>query len=138
MQVENILQSKGHTVQTVPIDAAVSDAVATLNTHRIGAVVVVDAKGRGAGILSERRLSGDPIKLLSSPVSAVMTPKVITTDGRASVSDLMELMTRHRIRHLPVVDDGELVGIVSIGDVVKRKIEEAEHETNALREYIAS
>lgn len=142
MQVETILQSKGHTVQTVPIDAAVSDAIATLNTHRIGAVVVVDAKGRVAGILSERdivrRLSGDPMKLLSSPVSAVMTPKVITTDSRASVSDLMELMTRHRVRHLPVVEGGELVGIVSIGDVVKRKIEEAEHEANALREYIAS
>ena len=85
-----------------------------------------------------RDRSGDPQKLLSSPVSAVMTPKVITTDRRASVSDLMELMTRHRIRHLPVVEAGELVGIVSIGDVVKRKIEEAEHETNALREYIAS
>jgi CBS domain-containing protein len=142
MQVENILQSKGHTVQTVPIDAAVSDAIATLNAHRIGAVVVVDAGGHVAGILSERdivrRLSGDPMKLLASPVSAVMTPKVITTDGRASVSDLMELMTRHRIRHLPVVEGGELVGIVSIGDVVKRKIEEAEHEANALREYIAS
>jgi len=142
MQVEYILQSKGHTVQTVPIDAAVSDAVAVLNTHRIGAVVVVDAKGHVAGILSERdivrRLSGDPIKLLSSPVSSVMTPKVITTDSRASVSDLMELMTRHRVRHLPVVEAGELVGIVSIGDVVKRKIEEAEHEANALREYIAS
>ena len=142
MQVENILQSKGHTVQTVPIDAAVSEAVAVLNTHRIGAVVVVDTKGHVAGILSERdivrRLSGDPIKLLSSPVSAVMTPKVITTDSRASVSDLMELMTRHRVRHLPVVETGELVGIISIGDVVKRKIEEAEHEANALREYIAS
>lgn len=142
MQVENILQSKGHAVQTVAVDAPVSEAVATLGTHRIGAVVVVDAKGRVAGILSERdivrRLTGDPIKLLASPVSAVMTSKVITTDSRASVSDLMELMTRHRIRHLPVVEGGALVGIISIGDVVKRKIEEAEFEASALRDYIAS
>lgn len=142
MHVENILQSKGGAVYTVAIDAPISEAVSLLNTHRIGAVVVVAPGGGVAGILSERdvvrRLSGDPNKLLASPVGSVMTSKVISTDRRASVSDLMELMTRHRIRHLPVVEDSKLVGIISIGDVVKHKIEEAQREAEALREYIAS
>ena len=142
MQVDNILQSKGAAVHTVPADAPLSAAVAALNSHRIGAVVVVDSEGRVAGILSERdivrRLEGDVAALLASPVRSAMTTRVISTTREASVSDLMELMTRHRIRHLPVVEAGELVGIVSIGDVVKRKIEETEFEATALREYIAS
>ncbi len=142
MQVDNILQSKGHTVHTVPVDAPLSAAVALLNTHKIGAVVVVDGQGKVAGILSERdivrRLGGDPVALLAAPVSSAMTSKVITTTGGASVSDLMEQMTRYRIRHIPIVEDGVLVGIVSIGDVVKRKIEESEQEAAALKEYISS
>jgi len=142
MQVENILQSKGHTVYTVEAGAPLSEAVHILNKHKIGAVVVVDAKGKVAGILSERdivrRLDKDPIALLAGPVRGAMTTKVITTTSAASVSDLMEQMTRHRIRHIPIVENGKLTGIVSIGDVVKRKIEEAEQEATALKEYIAS
>jgi len=142
MQVENILQSKGADVYTVTAGAPISEAVRLLSTHRIGAVVVVDAKGAVAGILSERdivrRLGEDPAALLASPVRTAMTTKVITATRAHSVSDLMELMTRHRIRHIPVVEGSKLVGIVSIGDVVKRKIEEAEQEAQALKEYIAS
>jgi CBS domain-containing protein len=142
MQVETILQSKGAAVYTVTAGAPLSEAVRLLNAHKIGAVVVVDAKGKVAGILSERdivrRLEDDPIKLLASPVRSAMTAKVITATKAHSVSDLMELMTRHRIRHIPVVEGTTLVGIVSIGDVVKRKIEETEQEALALREYIAS
>ena len=142
MQVENILQSKGHTVYTVEAGAPLSEAVRILNAHKIGAVVVVDAKGKVAGILSERdivrRLDKDPVELLASPVRNAMTTKVITTTSAASVSDLMEQMTRHRIRHIPIVEAGKLTGIVSIGDVVKRKIEEAEQEATALKQYIAS
>lgn len=142
MQVETILQSKGHTVYTVEAGAPLSEAVRILNTHKIGAVVVVDAKGKVAGILSERdivrRLETDPVALLAAPVRNAMTAKVITTTAAASVSDLMEQMTRHRIRHIPIVEAGKLVGIVSIGDVVKRKIEETEQEATALKEYIAS
>ncbi|MDP3314961.1 MAG: CBS domain-containing protein [Devosia sp.] len=142
MQVENILQSKGTAVHTVTAGAPLSEAVQLLNTHKIGAVVVVDTKGGVAGILSERdivrRLGTDPAKLLASPVRTAMTAKVITATRAHTVSDLMELMTRHRIRHIPVVDGTTLVGIVSIGDVVKRKIEETEQEALALREYIAS
>ena len=142
MQVENILQSKGAAVHTVTAGAPLSEAVQLLNTHKIGAVVVVDAMGGVAGILSERdivrRLGSDPAGLLASPVRTAMTAKVITATRAHTVSDLMELMTRHRIRHIPVVEGSKLVGIVSIGDVVKRKIEETEQEALALREYIAS
>ncbi|MDB5542272.1 MAG: hypothetical protein JWQ89_3999, partial [Devosia sp.] len=141
MQVETILQSKGHTVYTVEAGAPLSEAVRILNAHKIGAVVVVDAKGKVAGILSERdivrRLDKNPVELLASPVRNAMTTKVITTTSAAPVADLMEQMTRHRIRHIPIVEGGKLVGIVSIGDVVKRKIEEAEQEAMALKEYIA-
>ncbi|MBN9310788.1 MAG: CBS domain-containing protein [Devosia sp.] len=142
MQVETILQSKGHAVFTVEAGAPLSEAVHILNSKKIGAVVVVDAKGKVAGILSERdivrRLEKDPVALLASPVRNAMTAKVITSSPGASVSDLMETMTQHRIRHIPIVDGGKLTGIVSIGDVVKRKIEETEQEALALKEYIAS
>jgi CBS domain-containing protein len=142
MQVETILQSKGHTVFTVEAGAPLAEAVRILNSKKIGAVVVVDAKGKVAGILSERdvvrHLEKDPVAVLAGPVRAVMTSKVITCTSASSVSDLMETMTRHRIRHIPIVEAGKLTGIVSIGDVVKRKIEEAEQEANALKEYIAS
>jgi CBS domain-containing protein len=142
MHVEAILQTKGNTVHTVSAGAPLSEAVALLNREKIGAVVVVDAKGKVAGILSERdivrRLGGDPVELLAQPVRQAMTAKVITTHARASVSELMELMTTDRIRHVPVVENGELTGIVSIGDVVKRKIEEAEKEASALKDYISS
>lgn len=142
MQVENILQSKGRSVLTVNATAPLKAAVNVLNNNRIGAVVVVDDRGDVAGILSERdvvrHLGDDPAALLAAPVSTVMTAKVITCTRASSVSDLMETMTRHRIRHIPIVEDRRLVGIVSIGDVVKGKIEEAEQEASALREYIAS
>jgi CBS domain-containing protein len=142
MQVENILQSKGRGVQTVNATAPLNAAVEVLNSNRIGALVVVDDRGDVAGILSERdivrHLGDDPAKVLAAPVSTIMTTRVITCTRQSTVSDLMETMTRHRIRHIPIVEDGDLVGIVSIGDVVKRKIEEAEQEASALREYIAS
>lgn len=142
MQVDNILQTKGPAVHTVLATATVAEAVKTLNERRIGAVVVVDAQGGVAGILSERdivrNLGGDPQKLLAAPVSTIMTSTVITCSRQTGVSELMEQMTRYRIRHIPIVEGGALVGIVSIGDVVKRKIEEAEQEAAALKEYIAS
>src|SRR5690606_14691476 len=119
-----------------------AEAVKLLNQHRIGAVVVVTHEGAVAGILSERdivrNLLGDPAKLLTLPVSDIMTTRVITCRRAATVSDLMEQMTEHRIRHIPIVEEGQLLGIVSIGDVVKGKIEATEQEANALREYISS
>ncbi len=142
MKVENILQSKGMTVHTVSTHAPISEAVRILNEHRIGAVVVLADNGAVAGILSERdivrQLGDDPAKLLNRAVREIMTSEVITCGQDTAVAELMEQMTKFRIRHIPVVDGGELVGIVSIGDVVKRKIEETEQEALALREYIAS
>ena len=142
MQVETILQSKGTVVHTVAPDTPIADAVGVLNRHRIGAVVVLTDGGEVAGILSERdivrNLGADASALLRRPVREIMTTKVVTCSAGTTVSDLMEQMTRFRIRHIPIVEDGQLTGIVSIGDVVKRKIEEAEQEASALREYIAS
>jgi CBS domain-containing protein len=142
MQVENILQSKGLTVHTVSTHAPISEAVRILNEHRIGAVVVLADNGMVAGILSERdivrHLEDEPAKLLKRAVREIMTSDVVSCQRETSVAELMEQMTKFRIRHIPVVQDGELVGIVSIGDVVKRKIEETEQEALALREYIAS
>ena len=141
MQVENILQSKGRDVVTVTAGATIAEAVDLLNANRIGAVVVVDGK-RVAGILSERdvvrHLGQDWTALAGRPVSDVMTKAVVSVSRFATIDDVMERMTERRIRHMPIVDNGELVGIVSIGDVVKRKIEETEQEATALKEYIAS
>jgi len=141
MQVENILQSKGRAVTTVTAGSTIAEAVALLNTKKIGAVVVVDGK-RVVGILSERdvvrHLGTDWAALATRPVSDVMTRNVVSVSRFASVADVMERMTERRIRHMPIVENGDLVGIVSIGDVVKRKIEETEQEATALKEYIAS
>lgn len=142
MQVENILQAKGTTVHTVSEHALVGDAIGMLNRHRIGAVVVVDDGGEVAGILSERdivrKMGDDPTTFLKSPVAECMTRKVVTCSRQDAIAVVMEKMTENRIRHMPIVEDGALVGIISIGDVVKRKIEEAELEASALREYIAT
>jgi CBS domain-containing protein len=141
MQVENILQSKGRAVTTVTAGSTIAEAVTLLNTKKIGAVVVVDSK-RVVGILSERdvvrHLGTDWAALANRPVSDVMTKNVVSVSRFATVADVMERMTEKRIRHMPIVENGELVGIVSIGDVVKRKIEETEQEATALKEYIAS
>ena len=141
MQVENILQSKGRAVTTVASGSTIAEAVDLLNGKKIGAVVVVDGK-KVVGILSERdvvrHLGSDWAGLASRPVSDVMTKNVVSVSRFATVADVMERMTEKRIRHMPIVENGELVGIVSIGDVVKRKIEETEQEAIALKEYIAS
>jgi CBS domain-containing protein len=141
MKVENILQSKGMTVHTVSTHAPIAEAVRLLKEHRIGAVVVLADNGAIAGILSERdvvrHLADDPAGLLRRSVREIMTSEVVNCEKDTAVAELMELMTKFRIRHIPVVKGGELVGIVSIGDVVKFKIEETEREALALREYIA-
>ncbi len=141
MQVETILQSKGRAVTTIAVHATIAQAVELLNTHKIGAVVVTDGR-KVVGILSERdvvrHLGSDWAGLASRPVREVMTRNVVTTDRHAGIDDVMEQMTARRIRHLPVVENGDLVGIVSIGDVVKRKIESTELEAIALKQYIAS
>lgn len=141
MHVENILQAKGRAVTTVTSGSTIAEAVELLNGMKIGAVVVVDDR-KVVGIVSERdivrHLGTDWAALASRPVSEVMTKNVVSVSRFATIADVMERMTERRIRHMPIVENGELVGIVSIGDVVKRKIEETEQEATALKEYIAS
>ncbi len=141
MLVETILAAKGTTVHTLPATATLSEAVELLNAQNIGAIVITEASGRVRGILSERdivrRLDRDPVAMLARPVTSAMTSSVLTCTRTTTIADLMERMTTHRVRHMPVVEDGRLAGIVSIGDVVKRKIEETEQEAAALKDYIA-
>ncbi len=142
MQVDTILQSKGSNVYTVKSGQRIAEAVRELNAHRIGAVVVVGDDGEVAGIVSERdivrRMGDDPTSFLQRPISEIMTRSVVTCERTDTIGTVMERMTSNRVRHIPICQDGALVGLVSIGDVVKGKIEEAEFEASALREYIAS
>ena len=141
MNVAKILETKGGSVVTVSAKAEVSDAIDLLNRHNIGALVALDEDGNVAGILSERdivrRMRSQAEKLLSQPVSAIMTPKPVTCTREDSVDDVMQMMTGRHFRHMPVVEHNTLVGVISIGDVVKTKIEVTEGEAAALREYIA-
>lgn len=142
MFVDTILQTKGVVVHTLAETGTLGDAVALLNRHNIGAVVITGTGGDIVGILSERdivrRLGADPSSTLALRIGECMTRGVVTCTRQTSIAEVMERMTRHRIRHMPVAEGGALIGIVSIGDVVKLKIEEAEHEAEVLREYIAS
>ncbi len=141
MTVASILAEKGRAVFTTSPDTLLSEAVDQLAAKRVGAIVVTDAKGRVAGIVSERdivrELSRKGISVLDKPISECMTHKVLTCGESDTVDSVMSVMTANRFRHLPVVSDGKLAGIISIGDVVKRKIEQAERDAEHLRNYIA-
>lgn len=142
MLVDTILQNKGTLVYTLPETGTLADAVAMLNAHNIGAVVITHKDGTIAGILSERdvvrRLGADASSALSLTIAECMTRSVYTTNRQTHIDDIMERMTLSRVRHMPVTDGKKLIGIVSIGDVVKLKIEQIEREAEDLREYIAS
>lgn len=142
MLVDTILQTKGVVVHTLPETKTLGDAVALLNAHNIGAVVIADPDGSVTGILSERdivrQLGKNPSGALALTIRDCMTRGVVTCARDTNIAEVMERMTRLRIRHMPVAEGGVLIGIVSIGDVVKHKIEEAEHEAEVLKEYIAS
>jgi CBS domain-containing protein len=139
MTVRAVLESKGYNIVTVDPAATVRAAVKLLSERRIGAVLAM-AEGRIAGILSERdivRVLGERgAAILDEKVEQVMTRKVITCRPADTVAAIMEKMTEGKFRHLPVVDDGKVVGLVSIGDVVKRRVFDYEHEQEALRDYI--
>jgi CBS domain-containing protein len=142
MTVKAILSRKGSDVATIAPMASLSEAVRLLAQRRIGAVVVTGPDNRVAGILSERdivrAMSERGPAALDDNVAAVMTRKVMTCTEAETVAAIMERMTAGKFRHLPVVEQGRLTGIISIGDVVKWRLEEIEGETNALREYIAT
>jgi CBS domain-containing protein len=142
MRITEILRKKGGEVATIPPDATVRRLLATLAEHNIGAVVVSGNGTTIEGIVSERdvvrRLNDRGAELLDGPVSSIMTVQVRTCSPDDNVEDLRATMTDHRIRHVPVVKDGGLVGIVSIGDVVKSAISELESEREHLVGYIQS
>lgn len=142
MTVKAILDVKGRDVVTIAADKALGEAAALLTSRGIGAAVVVSDDGRINGILSERdivrAIGKDGPDVLKKPVSAVMTPKVQVCRESHTVNEVMQIMTEGRFRHLPVEKNGRLAGIVSIGDVVKRRIEEAEREAEEIRTYIAT
>ncbi len=142
MAVAHILKQKGSAVVTVEPSDSVQHIVDTLNRHRIGAVVVVDPSGGIAGIVSERdvvrAMAGDAAAVVNRTAKDIMTEKVRTCSPIDSEADLMQLMTANRIRHLPVVANGRLAGMVSIGDVVKLRMEQVEIEADQMKTYIAS
>ena len=142
MAVAHILKQKGAAVVTVQPADGVQAIVDILAKHRIGAVVVVDPQGGIAGIVSERdvvrAMAGDAAGVVRKTAADIMTAKVRTCTPHDSEADLMQIMTESRIRHLPVLVNGRLAGMVSIGDVVKLRMQEVEREADHMKSYIAS
>lgn len=140
MTVAVILKHKGSQVETLRPGATLQQSVGLLAAKRIGAAVVVGAQGEVIGVVSERdivhALAQHGASAMSMPIDKFMTREVVTCTLTDSADNLMEMMTRGRFRHVPVVEGGRLVGIVSIGDVVKRRIEDSDLERHAMREYI--
>ncbi len=141
MTIAAVLRSKGSNVETIAADATLFDAVRKLGEKRIGALPVID-HGRIAGIMSERDviycLRDHGPEALDWPVHRAMTSPAVTVDSSTPILSALALITQRRIRHLPVVDNGELKGLVSIGDLVKHRMERIEAEAEAMRAYIQS
>ncbi len=140
MTVSIILASKGREVVTVEPNASLAEAVRILAEKRIGAALILGADRRIAGIISERdivrALAERGAAVLEEPVSRTMTRKVESCNESETVSHIMERMTAGKFRHMPVVDQGQPVGVVSIGDIVKYRLHEMERESTAMRDYI--
>ena len=141
MLIRQILAGKGSDVVTTRPDATVTEVAKLLKAKRIGAVVVTDADGEICGIISERDLAcglaDRGADLLGMRVGDVMTREISTCSPDAGIDRLMRQMTEGRFRHLPVVEDGRMIGIISIGDVVKHRLQELEHEAHMLHDYIS-
>ncbi|MBB4908093.1 CBS domain-containing protein [Actinophytocola algeriensis] len=141
MRVADLLRSKGSEVATVPPRVSVSGLLEDLARHNIGAMVVADETGGVIGIVSERdvvrQLHDRGAELLTAPVEEIMTTQVVTCGPNEGVDSLAAIMTERRIRHMPVLEDGRLIGIVSIGDVVKSRIQQLESDRDQLESYIA-
>jgi CBS domain-containing protein len=142
MRIADVIRRKGQSVATIGPDQTVTELMAQLAEHKVGALVVSSDGVAVEGIVSERdvvrQLHQHGPSVLSSPLREIMTAKVRTCSPEASVEDLMRVMTEHRFRHVPVVVDGRLAGIVSIGDVVKHRIDELQSERDQLTAYITS
>lgn len=144
MDVATILKAKGAKVVTIEPEATIGEAAQILKREKIGALVVSNDGSSVQGILSERDIVGGlgdvtrRARLLDTPVSALMTRDIVTCASKDTVQKCMMLMTEHHVRHLPVMEDGSMIGLVSIGDVVKNRLEELESEAGFLRNMIAS
>lgn len=142
MSVKDILANKGHDIYSVSEGAILREAIALLNEKNIGVVLVTDDAGKLAGILSERdvirRSLAQETGFRAERVTKFMTKNVLTVSSDATIDDVMGIMTNSKIRHVPVLDGDDIKGLISIGDVVKRKIADAENEAAMMREYIAA
>ena len=142
MSVGQILGGKGRGIVTLDPSVSVEEAARVMAEKRIGAIVLLGDDGRVAGIISERdivrTLAKAGISCLTQAVKDVMTLRVTTCTMKTTVDEAMQIMTNGRFRHLPVCEGDELIGIISIGDVVKQKIEDAEREAREMRDYIAA
>ena len=142
MQVSNLLANKSHDVATISQERTVSDALSLLKERGIGALVVTGPVPPLVGIFSERdavrALATNGAKALEATVSELMSTDVQTCDETTTVTELMGLMTERRIRHLPVVHEGQLVGMISIGDVVMSRFDELEHDKKDLLDYVSA
>jgi CBS domain-containing protein len=142
MSVKDLLSQKGPEVHTVPNSAKLREAIAVLNDKNIGVVLITDSNGKLDGILSERDIVRRSLLqetgFRDEAVTKSMTKNVLSVNSAASVDDVMEVMTNSRIRHVPVLDGDQIMGLISIGDVVKRKIAQAENEAAAMRDYISA
>jgi CBS domain-containing protein len=140
MHVQAILEGKGTGVVTIGPQSTTAEAARLLTQNRIGAVVVLAESGEVAGILSERDIvrgfAAHGSSVADLPVSELMSRDVLTCHPSDTIDELMAVMTRRRVRHLPVVEDGALLGIISIGDVVKHRLDEAALEVDSLRQYV--
>jgi len=142
VKIRDILQVKGSQVHSIEAGRTVLDAVAALNAQRIGALLVHDAEGAVVGIISERDVLREcrhrSADLGRIPVAEAMTRDLIICVPDDDVDHAMALVTKHRVRHLPVIDDAGVAGMISIGDLVKASLDAAEYENRYLREYIQS
>jgi CBS domain-containing protein len=140
LSAHGILIRKGATVFTIEPTDSLANAAKSLTNHGIGALVVTDAEGHTVGIISERdivrALGEKESAAFETPVAEIMTRKVVFCSRHDKLVDLMQRMTEGKFRHLPVIEDGRLIGIVSIGDVVESRLEELEQGSDTLREYI--
>ncbi len=142
MIVEQILNDKGHAVVTLQAEKTLKEAAQLLDENKIGAVVALGADDRIIGVLSERdivrQVARQGAPALDMPVSGAMTRAVVTINATTPIDEALQTMTDRRIRHLPVVQNGRLTGVISIGDLVKWKIAETEAEANAMKSYLSA
>lgn len=142
MNVATILNEKGRKVITAHREHSLLDVAKLLNDNKIGSILIIDEDESVIGIVSERdivrRIAAAGASVLNNPIDTCMTTNVISCQESDTIDQIMSVMTKRRFRHMPVVEDKRLVGIISIGDVVKLRIAEAEMEADAMRQYIAT